>query len=144
MCSFKEQDFCSEMKHLHLGISLLHTNLATIPEYHLFFTFQKPPLPIPATPLSYLPGLTEWCLQPKSPCLLWFPRRWSARDVDDSISEKWKSRSQTIRRGPITPSPRLPLATLSSGPHLMGHNIILRHVPALYTSSKHNSVAKAQ
>lgn len=52
--------------------------------------------------------------------------------------EKWKSRSQTIRRGPITPSPQLPVATLSSGPHLMGHNIILRHVPALYTSSKHN------
>lgn len=106
---------------------------------------ERTPLPSNSPTLfSYLQGLTEWCLQPKSPRLLRFPRRWSASDVDDSISEKWKSRSQTIRRGPITPSPRLPLATLSSGPHLMGHNIILRHVPALYTSSKHNSVAKAQ
>lgn len=96
------------------------------------------------TLFSYLPCLTEWCLQPKSPCLLRFPRRWSASDVDDSIREKWKSRSQTIRRGPITPNTRLLLATLSPGPHLMGHNIILRHVPAPYARSKHNCVAKAQ
>lgn len=71
---------------------------------------------------SYLPCLTEWYPQPKSPCLVRFPRRWSASDVNDSIRkrEKVNSRSQTIRRGPITPSPRLLLATLSSSPQPNG------------------------
>lgn len=120
----------------------LHTNLPIILNITFPLHFRMPLHPPVLFP--YLSGLTEWCLQPKSPLLLWFPGRWSASDADDSISEKRKSRSQTIRRGPITPSPRLPLAMLSSGPHLMDHNIILRHVPALYASSKHNSVAKAQ
>lgn len=146
MRSYKEQDdFYSKMKHLHTLGSVCSTYQSNYNSYtsSFFYISERPASHFP-TLFSYLPGLTERCLQPKSPRLLRFPRRWSASDVDDSISEKWKSRSQTICRGPITPSPRLLLATLNSGPHLMGHNIILRHVPALYTSSKHNSVAKAQ
>ena len=67
--------------------------------------------------------------------------RW-CRPIQSVRSERADHRQYAA--APLPPGPRLLLATLSSGPHLMGHNIILRYVPALYTSSKHNSVAKAQ
>lgn len=133
----KQDHFYSDLKRLHTPINL-------------FFTFENPPHP-PTPPCNFpkpvlvSPLFDRVMSQNKitsSPPR--FPGRWSASDVDNSISKKWKSRSQTIRRCPITPGPRLQLATLSSGPHLMDHNIILHHVPALYTCSKHKSVARAQ
>lgn len=48
---------------------------------------ERPPSNSPLL-FSYLSCLTEWRLQPKSPSPFRFPGRWSARDVDDSISVK--------------------------------------------------------
>lgn len=60
-------------------------------------------------------------------------------------SEGWeRADHRQYTAAPLPSSPRLLLVTLSLGPHLMVHNIILCHVPALYASSKHNHVAKAQ
>lgn len=129
MHSYKEQDdFYSKMKHLYTFGSICPTQQST------YNSRTSPFLYIWERPQSNSPSL----LSPSFDRVMSSAKITSSTPVPQEMECQWCRRfNQWEVKEQITDNMPLPrvLATLCSGPHLMGHNIILRHVLALYTSS---------